>query len=32
VVSDLSEKTLSSLVDDFISLSNQVSDLEKQRD
>ena len=32
VVSDLSEKTLSSLVDEFISLSNQVSELEKQRD
>lgn len=32
VVSDLSEKTLSSLVDDFIALSNQVSNLERQRD
>lgn len=32
VVSDLSDKTLQSLVDDFIDLSNQVSELEKQRD
>ena len=32
IVSELSEKTLTSLVDDFISLSNQISDLEKQKD
>lgn len=32
VVSELSEKTLQSLVDDFIDLSNQLSELEKQRD
>ncbi len=32
IVSELSEKTLASLVDDFISLSNQISDLEKQKD
>ena len=32
VVSDLSEKTLQALVDDFVDLSNQLSELEKQRD
>ena len=32
VVSDLSEKTLASLVDEFVSLSDQISDLEKQKD
>jgi hypothetical protein len=32
VVPDLSEKTLASLVDDFISMSNQISELEKQKE
>jgi hypothetical protein len=32
VVSDLSDKTLSSLVDEFISLSNQTLDIKKQKD